>query len=848
MKPQLICLAVIFLLTDCSSVKKRTGNGFNSKPDTFNSESPVGPQADGSYVVSTSQIIDPAGETVVFPGRPVDFALNSDETILAVKNMQNVVFFNVKERKIIASLKYPKGGSSFNGICWDDAESKIWVSDSRGFLRSIKMRDGSFAWDDEIKLPGYDNGNPYPGGIAIDQDKLYVALNRNNTLGMFDLVTKKLEKEVPVGVAPYAVELYRDKAYVTNWGGRHPASGEISHSSSGTSVLIDEKTGVASSGTVSVISIPGGRLVKEIGTKLHPSGMCFSADSTLLYVANANSDAVSVIDTKIDSVIETFSSKPDGDLPFGSAPNDLCASRDGKTLYISNGGDNLISVFDLSRHKITGLIPAGWYPGSVIVTKDGKTLITGNMKGIGSRQEVREHGRNTHDQTGSVSFIDVPGEDSLKAYTERAATNMRLPRINLEMKLAEGSEKLVPVPVRPGEKSFFKHVIYIIKENRTYDQVLGDMPSGNGDSSLCIFGKKYTPNQHKIAAEFVLLDNTYCNGVLSAEGHNWTSQGYATDYLERSFPDWVRGYPWNGDDPLVYSPAGFIWDYVKKAGLKFRTYGEFVKDEVIPENSTWTDLYRDYKSGSHRIKIKAIPTIHTLEDSYCPEYTGSPRTINDQYKADVFIRELHDFEKNGNFPNLMMLSLPNNHTSGTQEGFPVPTSMVADNDLALGRIVEAVSKSKYWKETAIFVIEDDPQNGLDHIDGHRTTAFCISPYTKRGSVISTHYNQNSILRTIELILGLPPMTQFDLIAYPMSDCFTSTPDLTPYEALPNNVPLDLMNPELSSITGEQLKWAKKSMALNLMGNDDLEYEEEITLNKILWHSVKGYDVPYPDSY
>jgi YVTN family beta-propeller protein len=535
------------------------------------------------------------------------------------------------------------------------------------------------------------------------------------------------------------------------------------------------------------------------------------------------------------------------ELPFGSAPNDLAVSPDGKTLYIANGGDNLLTVIDLVKYKIKGLIPTGWYPGSVSLSKDGNKLFVVNMKGIGSRQEgLKKKGHNTHDQMGSVSFIPVPGPDSLENYTIRAAINMRLPKINLSMNLEGVKESIVPVPTRPGEKSIFKHVLYIIKENRTYDQIFGDLPEGNGDSTLCMFGRFVTPNHHKLAEEFVLLDNTYCNGVLSAEGHQWTSQGYVTDYIEKAFPDWVRGYPWNGDDPLAYASTGFIWDYVLQAGLTFRTYGEFVKDNVTPENATWSDIYNDYKTGSKRIKIEAKATVHTLENHFCPTYTGSPRTINDQYKADEFIKELHAFEKSDSLPSLMMMSLPNNHTSGTQEGFPTPRAMVADNDLALGRIVEAISKSKYWKETVILVIEDDPQNGLDHVDGHRTVALCISPYTKRGTTISTHYNQNSILRTIELILGLPPMSQFDLIALPMEDCFTVKPDFTSYVPLPNNIPLDEMNPELSSISGKQLQWAKKSMALRLDYNDDLKYAEEIMLNRILWYSVKGYDVPYPE--
>ncbi|MBA4140852.1 MAG: bifunctional YncE family protein/alkaline phosphatase family protein [Segetibacter sp.] len=709
---------------------------------------------------------------------------------------------------------------------------------------------GLFAWDDQILLPGIDKDGPYPGGFAIDEKQgvIYVTLNRNNTLGVVNINTGKLEAQISVGIAPYSIVIRNNKAFVTNWGGRRPVAGDMSAPSSGSLVVIDKKNGVASTGTVSVINLADRKLITEIAVQLHPCGITLSPDGSMLYVANANSDNVSVIDTQSDKVIKTISSKPMEELPFGSAPNDVAVAPDGNTLYIADGGDNLLAVIDLKKNKLKGLIPTGWYPSTVRLSGDGKKLFVANMKGIGSRQlGLRKKGHNSQDHMGSVSFINVPGADSLESYTIKAAAYMRLPKINQELNLARVKEKMVPVPTQPGEKSLIKHVIYIIKENRTYDQVLGDMPQGNGDSSLTMFGRFVTPNHHKLAEEFVLLDNTYCNGVKSAEGHNWTSQGYVTDYLEKAFPSFVRSYPWNGNDPIVYAASGFIWDYVIKAGLSFRTYGEFVNDQIIPANSTWTDIYQDYITRANKIKIIATPTVHTLQNYYCPIYTGGPREINDQYKADVFINELHAFEKNDSFPNLMMLSLPNNHTSGTQPGFPTPRAMVADNDLALGKIVEAVSKSKFWKETAIFVIEDDPQNGLDHVDGHRTISFCISPYTKRKAVVSTHYNQNSILRTIQLILGLPPMSHLDLVAMPMTDCFTSQPDLTPYTSLPNNIPLNQMNPKLSSLSGRQLYWAKKSMEMNLTKNDDLDEREEVVLNRILWHSVKGYDVSYPDA-
>ena len=380
------------------------------------------------------------------------------------------------------------------------------------------------------------------------------------------------------------------------------------------------------------------------------------------------------------------------------------------------------------------------------------------------------------------------------------------------------------------------------KENRTYDQVFGDLPQGKGDSSLTQFGRKVTPNHHALAENFVLLDNTYCNGVLSADGHQWANEGYVTDYIEKSFGGFVRSYPYEGDDALAFASSGFIWDKVLDAGLSFRNYGEFVTAKVEPANASWTQLYADYKNGTRNVKIKATSKLHTLEPYLCPTFVGFPSSIPDVYRAGEFLKEFRGYEKKHSLPNFMIMLLPNDHTTGTKENYPTPRAQVADNDLALGQIVEAVSKSEFWKETAIFVIEDDPQAGLDHVDGRRTVALCISPYTKRGEVISTHYNQNSILRTIELILGLSPMSQFDLFANPMTDCFTSKPDFSPYTAIPNQIPLDEMNPKLSSLSGKKKFWAKKSMEMEL---SELDQANEDTLNLILWYSVKGYNTPYP---
>lgn len=603
-----VCVLLSFWsLRGASQPKLQSIEKVKKDKDTFRKQTFVGPQSNNAYVVSTSQIIDAAGTMVTFPGRPVDLALNNEETLLAVKNMTGIVFINVVNQSITQTLELPKGGCTFKGIGWSSDDKKVWITDEKGFLRSAKMNEkGLFAWDNQILLPGNDKDGSYPGGFAIDEKQgvIYVTLNRNNTVGLVNMNTGKLEAQIPVGIAPYSIVIKNNKAYVTNWGGRLPVASDMSAPSSRSKVVINKNTGVASSGTVSVINLLNRKLIKEIAVQLHPCGIVLSPDSSLLFVANANSDNVSVIDTKADKVIKTISSKPMEELPFGSAPNDVAVAPNGKTLYIADGGDNLLAVVDLQKDKLKGLIPTGWYPSTVRLSGDGKKLFVANMKGIGSRQPgLRVKGLNSQDHMGSVSFINVPGADSLETYTLKAATNMRLPKINQELNLAQVKERMVPVPTQPGEKSLIKHVIYIIKENRTYDQNLGDMPQGNGDSSLTMFGRFVTPNHHKLAEEFVLLDNLYCNGVKSAEGHNWTSQGYVTDYLEKAFPSFVRSYPWNGNDPIVYAATGFIWDYVIRAGLRFRTYGEFVNDEIIPANSTWTDIYQDYITRANKIKM-----------------------------------------------------------------------------------------------------------------------------------------------------------------------------------------------------------------------------------------------------
>ncbi len=833
-----LILLFSFLLIQCTVKTTETSEKSNKL---------VGLQPDGSILVPTNQLLRPAGFQIQFHGRPVDLALSPNGKWMAVLNKNHLELIQVNDRTIFQRLEIKKGGS-YNGLAFSEDGKKIYVSQSRNHIFIAEMDDDNvLRWVDEIKFSEAKvGGHPVPGGIILaeKENKLYTTLNRSNSLAIVQLNNKSV-KEIPVGVAPYELVLFSpQKAYVSNWGGRQPREGEITYKTSKSDILIDPKTGIANNGTVSVVDLTQEKEVKSIEVGLHPNAMVLSPDKKHLFVACANSDIVSVIDTETDQVINEISVHFTQGLPFGSAPNALEISMDGKLLYIANGTDNAVCVIDLKDdNKLLGFIPTGWYPGAIQLDQKEEFLFVANTKGIGSRNlRADRPGYNTHGHMGTISVIPTPNTEKLKSMTKIVKENNSFAQLLTELNKKETSSKKVAVPQFPGQKSHFKHVVYIIKENRTYDQVFGDLPQGNGDSTLVHFGRKVTPNHHALAEEFVLMDNYYCSGVLSADGHQWTDEAYVTDYLEKFFGGFSRSYPYDGGDPLAYSPTGFIWDNVLKHGLTYRNYGEFVDAVIEPKGATFTEIYDDFLKGTGKIKIRAKSNLPQMEPYTCPTYIGFPNKVTDQYRAAEFIKELKGFEKNDNMPNFIIMLLPNDHTSGTRPGSATPEAAVADNDLALGKIVEALSNSKFWKETCIFVTEDDPQAGLDHVDGHRTVGLVISPYTKRNKVISTNYTQINMFRTIENILGIPPLNKFDMTANPLLDCFTDIPDFAPYKALKNNIPLDQINPSLASLSGDALYWAKKSLEQNL---DDFDRIEEDTFNRIIWHSVKGYDVPYP---
>lgn len=810
----------------------------------------TGPAGPNSHLAPTDQWLRPAGQTAAFPGRPVDLIAAPDGKTIYAKDHRGLVVIDSATWKVRQELKFPEGGSSWHGLAMTKDGKRLFASTSQSIVWEATVSE-HLEFRRKYSVPGADGQSiSATAGIALSEDesKTFICLSRDNSLAILNLSNGKVLKRIPVGVAPYDVVLSPDSrlAFVSNWGGRHPRTGEKTAPSAGTATLVDDR-GIAASGTVSVVDLEAGTELDQIATGLHPCDLELDPARGLLYVANANSDSVSVINIASRKVQETILVAPVEGLGFGSAPNALSLSQDGRTLYVANGGNNAVAVVPVGgtvSSRPSGFIPTAWFPGGII--NDGKHLFIANVKGFGSRTpQSGKKGWNSHGHLGTVSKVEIPDSSTLAQYSRQVLKDAGVPRMLKAWERAQSAAKAVPVPAKAGAPSVFEHVVYIIKENRTYDQVLGDLSQGNGDPSLCVFGREVSPNHHALAEEFVLLDNYYCNGVCSADGHAWAMEGYATDYLEKSFGGWTRSYPFSGDDPLSFAPTGFIWDQVLMKGLTFRNFGEMSKSQTRPRSASFKDVWEDYQAKTGKITFEHEISIDALKRYSSPESPGWQLRIPDAIRADVFIKEFAEFEHNGQFPNLTIIFLPSDHTSGTRPGNPTPRAQVADNDLALGRIIERISESRFWPKTCVFVIEDDPQNGFDHVDGHRSLCLIASPYTKRGKIISTFYNQTSVLHTMCRIFGAPAMNQMVALAPVMTDCFTSKPNFTPYRCRPNQVPLDEMNPEKTALNGSALHLAELSLDQNF---EEVDRAEEDALNRIIWHAMKGADAPYPAGF
>ncbi len=851
----------------------------------------VGRSGTNRTVLPVNQVVTPLGRQVDLPGlRPQVLALSPDGRRLVVSGktaelvvldpvsgtvLQRVPFPDEKvnePRPDVVSpniLKPDKDGLvSFTGLVFSADGRRIFLSNVNGSVKVFAVAaDGTVSPSHSLPLPHADaprRKDEIPAGLALSADgsKLYVCGNLSDRLLEIEAATGRVIRRFDVGVAPYDVVLVGDKAYVSNWGGRRPGPGDLTGPAGrGTVVRVDPVRHIASEGSVSVIDLKAGKGTTEILTGLHASALALAPDRRYLVCANAGSDNLSVIDTRTDKVVETIWVKAKPSDIFGASPNALAFDKKGKTLYVANGTQNAVAViaFDPGdrESKLTGLIPVGWFPGALAFDAARGVLAVANIKGHAAAPKRGDDGKtgfNSHHYSGSVSLVPLPKKRDLPKLSETVMRNLRRDAIFASKLPPRPGQPARPVPERIGEPSPIKHVVYVIKENRTYDQVFGDIKQGNGDPALCIFGDHVTPNQHKLVRDFVLLDNTYCSGILSADGHQWSTTAFATDYMEKSFAGFPRSYPdgmgEDEDDALAYSPGGFLWDNAIKHGKTLRDYGEFAapavkwRDPKRKGSPKFLDCFRQWKGESDDVLFSSYPMVASLKPHMPTNYVGWGMEVPDQYRADFFIRELKAAEEKGEWPSLILICLPNDHTSGTSKGSPTPASCVADNDLAFGRIVEAISKSKFWPETAIFGIEDDPQAGWDHVSGYRTTAYCISPYAKRGAVVSTQYTTTSLIRTMEQILGLPPMNQFDASATPMSECFTDRPDFTPFTAVPNNIPLDQMNPAPQAIADPVLRRdAEVSAKLNFR---EVDKAPEDVLNRILWHAMKGSAIPYPE--
>lgn len=813
----------------------------------------IGPQPDGAHIVSTFQWVRPAGKTVKYGGRPVDVALSADGRTLYAKDNRGLMAIDTASWVLRQELPLGDTGGSMHGLVVSPDGTRVYLTTAQNHLSEAAIAgDGTLHWSRRIALPEASvGGNPFPCGVALSADgaRAYVCLSRNNTLAVVDLRLGTVLQQIPTGIAPFDVVLSPngDVAYVSDWGGRRPGPGERKAKSSGTEVIVDAR-GVAASGTVSFVDLKHGKVTATVPVGLHPSDLVLSRDGAVLYCANANSDSVSVIATAAAAVRETIQVRPDPVLPYGSAANALALSPDENHLFVANAGNNAIAVVALPDHphrasRVEGFLPTDWYPAALAT--DGSHLYVANTKGLGSRgQPEGTVGRSVYSFLGTLTKVPIPTRKALRRFTAQVLEDGRVPEMLRAWAEGRTGQPARPVPKRTGEPSVFRHVFYVIKENRTYDQVFGDLPQGNSEPSLCIFGRQVTPNHHALAEQFVLLDNFYCNGVNSSDGHAWATEGHVADYLEKTFGGAARGYTW-GDDPLSYSATGFIWDNVLLHGLSFRNYGEMDYAETVPPGQSWLAVYRDFVSGTRTIQFAQNIGIEPLRPYSPTHYPGWNMRIPDILRADRFIRDLRAAEATGTWPNFTILYLPNDHTTGTAPGAPTPRAQVADNDLALGQAIDALCHSRFWPQSVVFVIEDDPQDGLDHVDGHRSLCLVVSPYTKRGAVIHEFYNQTAVLRTMERILGLPPMNQMDAHSPLMTACFNSAPDFTPYTVLTNLVALDEMNPGPAALRGKARYWARRSQAQNFA---EVDRANEDTLNRILWHSVKGVDARYPKAW
>ena len=781
-----------------------------------------GPRADGSILLPNGWSVAPHGEQVGLPSDlPVRTAWHPDGRWLAIQHAgyreHEVAILARENDAIVARLALPR---TWSGMAWSVDGASLFVSGGVDDVVHVFAFDARTAQGRLVE--SWPVGGPsvldLPAGMCADaRGRLFVALQRSQKLLRLDARGEvELEVPLPGGSFPFDCLVRGDRVLVSLWG----------------------------RGEVWALDAESGAVVHTIATGEHPGELLVSPDGARLFVSNANENTVSVIALATGSVQETICSALYPGAPPGTTPNALALSGDGALLAIANADNNNCALIDVSEPEQSrglGFVPVGLYPTSVRFSPDASRLYVANGKGsAGSRpnpagpQPVENRPRNLAEYTGSLftgslSAFPVPEAGELAALTARAYACSPL---NASASVRRDARRPAdsPIPARPGDPSPIHHVVYVIKENRTYDQVLGDDPRGNGDPDLCLFPRVVTPNQHAIAREFVLLDNFYVESEVSADGHEWTMGAYASDFVERTWPvtyggkgsasvdgrELQLGYPAEGTHDIAEPKNGYLWDRAREAGVSYRSYGEFVANGRTPDEPA-------------RARVEA------LEGHFDPWFRSYDLDYPDVERARRFLAELDGFEAAGEMPRLCIVRLPNDHTAGTSRGRLTPRAYVADNDLALGLLLEGLSRSRFWERMAVFVVEDDAQNGPDHVDAHRTVALVAGPYVKRGAVVSRMYSTSSMLRTIELILGLEPMTQFDAAALPMYACFAAEPDVRPYTHRPATWPLDERN--------QSNAWgAERSERFDLASEDAAD---DLELNEVIWRSIRGPDSPMP---
>ncbi|MFV8347523.1 bifunctional YncE family protein/alkaline phosphatase family protein [Flavobacterium sp. ZB4P13] len=791
----------------------------------------------GNTLSSFGYLVKPEGVSIELgkKERIFNLVLAQDKKFLVVKSDAQLSVVDADNFKVMSQNAFPDkndGGSMYGLALSKDDATIYYTGQQKNMYIGTLSKTGIFEQTKTIDL-SIDKKftNPLGIGLCNKSNLALVALAIANQVAVVDLKTEKVLRNIPVGVCPYAVVISHDEstAFVSNFGGPIPGKYDKTEKSAGSDVAVDGYS-IAFRGSVSVIDIKTKKVIAEINTRIHPESMVLSPDGKLLYVTDASGDGISVIDIEKRKVIETIDTKPNPNLPYGSLTTALEFSSNGKILFAANAGNNAIALINPKKPKEGpyGFIAAGGFPGALCIKNDD--LFIGNVVPL----------------KGGLQKVTLPSNKAeLEKYTQEAEKGFHLIDIIRAQAEAESGVEPKPVPARVGEPSVIKHVVYIIKENKKFDQVFGDFGKGNCDPNLVEFPKMVTPNMHALASQFVLLDNYYCNGIQSNDGHQWAVQGITTPYREKDYASVHCAYDF-GTDPLCYAASGFIWDHLLRKGISFRNFGE-LDYPVLVKGKTWTDFYSSWANKNNTAEFQCVYTSDMLRKYSDLRFPGWQMNIPDQVRADAFITALSEYEKQGNLPEFMVIYMPNDHTNGHSTANPTPRAYVADNDLATGRVVDALSKSPFWKDMVVFINEDDPQTGTDHVDGHRSYCLVAGPYVKRDALVSTFYNQSSVLHTICQIFGVQPMNQTVAMSPLMTECFQDTPNFTNYTYLESNIALNEMNPAKKDMKSKtQARLAPKTEKLDFSRPDRID-KDALMFSKYVWATIYG-DKPFPSQY